>query len=387
MHLLREITFGKTGNSRPYILEGMAEPEDSFTWTIGTRTRLGWRVPQNFDPNHILLLEFDLSPFVVDGALFTQYLKVFVDGNLVGDQIIEMAIIVAYEAAVNIKPGAILTIELQHDGAQRPCDFGISDDQRQLGFLLRKLSLYSAIDLPRPSCVPCSPLVFEPSQDARRAAVQAYCGIALDDLAMRFETLGQNCELSFVQRSAGVEPLHFLRFTGISLPHLIDALLHEFEGIEQFEVIPPSENIGEFMLRSERYKISVHSFVSGHESTIENVKTNFRRRMSFLRTHFLQHLYEGDHIFVFQQKGRISLHAILPLLHALRRFGPNALLFVDQDRALPGGSVVQLAPGFFHGALDRAERGFNISNPDLDGWYSIMANTYRLWQQGRAPSL
>ena len=57
------------------------------------------------------------------------------------------------------------------------------------------------------------------------------------NLALQFESLGDNCELGLVQRRAGVEPLGLLRFAGAPLRRLITALDARFEGIDDPEAI------------------------------------------------------------------------------------------------------------------------------------------------------
>jgi len=50
-------------------------------------------------------------------------------------------------------------------------------------------------------------------------------------LLMRFEALGENCELGFVQRHFGAEPLGLLRWAGISNASLVTALDTAFAGV------------------------------------------------------------------------------------------------------------------------------------------------------------
>src|SRR6185312_11010618 len=49
------------------------------------------------------------------------------------------------------------------------------------------------------------------------------------DLVMRFESLGDNCELGLVQRRCGKEPLGLLRFANIMLPSLLRGVSTGFD--------------------------------------------------------------------------------------------------------------------------------------------------------------
>ena len=53
------------------------------------------------------------------------------------------------------------------------------------------------------------------------------------DLVLRFESLGDNCELGLVQRAAGVEPLGLLRFADSSLDRLVRLLDARADGIAE----------------------------------------------------------------------------------------------------------------------------------------------------------
>jgi hypothetical protein len=72
---------------------------------------------------------------------------------------------------------------------------------------------------------------------------------------------------------------------------------------------------------------------------------------------------------------------VLPILTLLRSHGPNVLLYVTEDPALPPGTVVQERTNLFRGYIDRLAPMHTVSLINVAAWTSICANTYRLWRE------
>jgi hypothetical protein len=99
----------------------------------------------------------------------------------------------------------------------------------------------------------------------------------------------------------------------------------------------------------------------------------------FLVNKLLENLEVGDKIFVFKGMGAMEEEEVFPLAMAIRRYGPNTLLFInlanDQNK---GGSVAARAPGFYVGYLDRFAPGDDAAGFDLAQWVQVCRMAYRL---------
>ena len=70
---------------------------------------------------------------------------------------------------------------------------------------------------------------------------------------------------------------------------------------------------------------------------------------------------------------------VFPLAMAIRRYGPNTLLFVTlSDADHPGGTVQARAPGFLVGYIDRFAPGDNANDLLLGQWVKLCREAYRL---------
>ncbi len=179
-------------------------------------------------------------------------------------------------------------------------------------------------------------------------------------LMMRFESLGFSCEFGLMQRHYGAEPLGLLRWAGINMHNLIQAMDSRFEGIGEprytrLEVTP----IGEFVTTDPRYGLGMHTFMRNSGQDQEKLIGQLRRRMRFLREKLLDDLREGEKIFVYRHAKSPPDSELLKLLAALRAYNPGNRLVLM--RMLPHGSAGEglrvLAPGAVCGAVGDGRRG------------------------------
>ncbi len=133
------------------------------------------------------------------------------------------------------------------------------------------------------------------------------------------------------------------------------------------------------MVRDSRYGFGYHAWVNAGAMSPEDVTRRELRRVPFLVRKLLEDLEAGDKTFVFKGMGTMPEEEVFPLAMALRRFGPNTLLFVTlADAEHRGGTVDVRGPGFQVGYLDRFAPGDNAHDFMLSQWVKICRETYRL---------
>src|ERR1700761_7486556 len=79
------------------------------------------------------------------------------------------------------------------------------------------------------------------------------------DLAVQFESLGDNCELGLVQRRVGAEPLGLLRFSGTPLRSLLRAMAARFAQIGDPAYVRLEPEHGEYMVKLTKYDFTYHA--------------------------------------------------------------------------------------------------------------------------------
>jgi hypothetical protein len=370
------IEFGQGGNSSAYCVAGWSSTEPDGTWTLGNDSRLVIPVPRR-PATYVMVVK--LRPLVAEGRLAAQRVQVSVNGEALTEWRIDRRTIrVCLVPWSVVRQAAEVQITLHLPDAARPSDLGLNQDRRRLGVLLSSLRFY--------------PDVYEAWQDDNwlsgddpvpvdMASVIAAEQIPLADLMMKFESLGQNCEFGLVQRQCHAEPLSLLRFSSTPLTRLLDALEAHFEGMGTPHALNVSLGSGgrEYMINDSRFGFVYHAWVNAGEMNPDELARREAKRIPFLVRKLLEDLENGEKIFVFKGMGAMPEEEVLPLAMAIRRYGPNALLFVTlSDATHRGGTVEVRAPGFMVGYIDRFAPGDNAHDFLLGQWVKLSRDAYRL---------
>ena len=176
------------------------------------------------------------------------------------------------------------------------------------------------------------------------------------DLFMRFESLGENCELGFTQQHFGTEPLGLLRWAGISFDKLLQGLATEFQGVGSAETtelrLNPQNH--EYYTIDKVFGLNMHTFIIRDDANEPKIYQKLCRRMQYLRTKLLDDLRSGEKIFVFQSGETLDDEKARRLQGAMHRYGPTKLLVVRlQDDHHAPGTVRVLEDGLMVGYIDR----------------------------------
>lgn len=370
------IDLSSKGTGARFCVSGWAPAEADGAWTVGTESLL--RLPTPLRPaTYVLVL--NVRPLVSNGKLPSQRVRVAVNGEQLAEFRIERRSIRTCLLPWPLLRGMTeMTIRLELPDAARPSDLGLNNDRRLLGLHVASLRLY--------------PDVYEAWQDDAAlsgdepvaidtARIMAVEQIPLHDLMLRFESLGQNCEFGLVQRQCQAEPLGLLRFSSTPLPRLLDALEARFDGMGAPEAtsISLGSNGREYMVTDGRFGFVYHAWVNAGEMSPEDLQRREARRVPFLVRKLLEDLEGGEKIFVFKGMGAVPEEEAFPLAMAIRRYGPNTLLFVTlADAAHRAGTVEARAPGFLVGYIDRFAPGDNAHDLSLGPWVKICREAYRL---------
>ena len=396
MEIISEMRFGageEPGDGR--LLEGWADPEDGFTWTLGLHSTFTIEFVGAARDSVCTMLELTLNPFMLPGDPVGQELTVLVNDIDVGGDKIHGEGTVSYVLPQEaIRPDNEWTVTLIHPEAKRPAELGFNDDNRMLGFSLRKAAVVRSDPLPsvaaRPHPLPAVPLPDTQDASVLKPALREVTGLVAEDLAGSFESLGHNCEFGMMQRHCGIEPFGLFRFAGVTLEDLLGGLDQAFEGLGTLDQVEAFSSDGirrEFLIRDRHYNISIHTLRFEDETTAEIVRREQSGQLRFFKRNFIEILESGEKLFVFQRPGQTLQSQMRPLLTRLRHYGPNGLLFVTDDPSHPPGTVEQLEFGLFRGYMDRFAPQEDVGQCNLRAWLSLCANAKRLWSAQQAEAL
>jgi Flp pilus assembly protein TadD len=219
-----------------------------------------------------------------------------------------------------------------------------------------------------------SALVIKAKPDDRAAmfaAVEGLTGLSVRNLTMQFESLGENCELGFVQRACSAEPLSLARFAAIKVDRMTDALNAGFEGMSEPETLAA---IGTFswLIKNRTYDLVYHTFIKCDEMGATDLVLSQSRRLRFLSNKLLRRIELGQKIFVvWGRHDPLNEVAVLPLLRALRSRGPAWLLYVVPGE--PSGIVEIVRPGLMRATIDRLAPQ-KVEDFSLIGWLTVLSN-------------
>jgi hypothetical protein len=345
--LVLAIDFGATGNSQTYLVDGWAQSEPAFSWAIGTESHLS--IPVASDTGVAVadeyILTLDLVPFIHAPELTAQRLIVSVNDTVVGSSSFARPTLLGYRILAElVRESGHLTILLQHPDAARPADFEATEDDRLLAFSMVEVRLYrisadaggAAWRLPPGTMMDWGGGTFGlPRQGDLAERVAERTGLDFAQMALNFESIGENCEFGLVQRHCGAEPLGLLRFSSTFMRSLIRGLDTDFEGLGESDDVEPYLSGGEpreYMIHEKKFGLVYHSFIYEGQRSIWLMREQEAARLKYLRREFVDELGEGDKIFVYKRNAPVTDEEVLPLLMALRRRGDNTLLWPDRSR-------------------------------------------------------
>jgi hypothetical protein len=391
------INFAASGNSLAFLGGGWARSEDAFTWAIGAESHL--IVPRLAAADEYILT-LDVVPFVHAPELPSQRLIVSVNDMVVGSSELSRPSLLGYRIpAALARRSERLVVTLQHPDAARPRDFSESGDERYLAFSLSEAKMYRVNHPPvtREFRLPPGLMLGSTSERSFGARghvdltewAQTRTGLTIPEIALKFESIGENCEFGLFQRRCDAEPLGLLRFSSTFLRNLITGIDNGFEGLGDLEDIDPRLEGAprkEYMIHEQKFGLVYHTFVYEGQRSAWLMREQESARLKFLRRKFMEELESTDKIFIYKFNAGVSEEEILPLYMALNRYSDATLLWVvPVERDRPAGTVEVVMPGLLKGYIDRFAPDDNAHDLSFDGWLRVCANASVLARLQRPP--
>ncbi len=318
--------------------EGWSDPEGDRTWAVGPRSTLV--LPRLVPMPDGYTATLNVQGYEPGGRL--QALRVLCNGADLGEQELshEDPLVLRLDAAMLDGHGRTeLAFLPRHHSS--PAAGGHSEDRRELSFSLAWISFSARM----------------PPADVIEPPI-----VGIDDAAlmMGFESLGDDCEFGFAQRAAGAEPLSLLRFGGIRLHRLDEALAAGFAGIDDPAELGTSilggRGLGEYMIVQNRYRYVYHTFVNSWEMERDTLIAREVARLTFCRRKLLEDLEDGDKIFVVKSSAGagLRLDQVAPVAERVARLGGAVTFWASaSDDDHPPGTLDWHGPTLLEGRLDR----------------------------------
>ena len=314
--------------------QGWSYVEDGRVWAVGSRSTLV--IPTLLRSHTGYILTMEAEPITVPDR--AQVICLLFNGILLGEhEVIRHNPIVIFIPAdlINRRGRNELVIEASY--CISPASLGHGNDQRQLSFSLSRVFITANLQAPD---------LIEPPIPG------------LDDQTMMvgFDSLGDDCEFGFVQRAHKADPISLLRFGGMALHRLHEALECEFEDIDN------SENLsirvhepGEYMISNDRYRYYYHTFVQSWQMSREDLIKQEIMRLQFGRRKLIDDLEDGDKIFVVKTSSGPGLRRddVAAVADLIARYGKATLLWVrPADDDVETGTTRWLSPNLIEARID-----------------------------------
>ncbi len=374
------IGFGSAGNSLAFLGGGWAASEPEFTWAVGDESHLVFS-RQDAAPETFLTL--DVIPFVHLPTLPSQRLIVSVNDMVVGSADLTRPTLLGYRIPRGlVRRAERMVVTLQHPDAVRPKELSEVDDDRRLAFAVIEVKLYKAATAASVRLPPGlmlgsaqSSAVAMCEHEDLAAWARSQTGLTIPQIALRFESLGENCEFGLFQRRCDAEPLGLLRFSSTFMRNLIRGIDDGFEGLGEADDIDPrleGDDRKEYMVHEKKYGLVYHTFVYEGQRSVWLMREQEAARLKFLRRKFMEELQATDKIFVYKFGSGVSEEEILPLYMALNRHSDATLIWVaPAERLRPAGTVEVVMPGLFKGYIDRFAPEAKSHDLSVDGCLQV----------------
>lgn len=355
------VKFGTDTEGHRCLANGWTHGDNSYEWAIGRSSSI--ILPGIPFTNYGMSLT--ISAFTHNGPDDTQSLCIILNENDVGRIEFTRNIIATIEIPRRcVNQHGINHLEIRSSLTVVPASRSNSTDQRELAFGLRYLwfkpvlATMNDIDPPIP-------------------------GLSDKEMLSRFESLGDDCEFGFVQKDHGVDTPSLLRFGGMRLHRLREALDNGFAGIEDRSNLTAfGLDGGEHMIMQNYYRYAYHTFVSSLDVSRAEILDRESKRLAFCKRKLVDDLQDGEKIFVVKTSGvsQPSLGDVVQAAEAMRRYGNGVLLWViPEDANNPVGNLRWHSENMLEARIDKLAPVGSVQHYS-PYWMSVCRRAYRAVQ-------
>ncbi len=203
-------------------------------------------------------------------------------------------------------------------------------------------------------------------------------GLTIPQIALRFESLGENCEFGLFQRRCDAEPLGLLRFSSTFMRNLIRGIHDQFDGLGEIDDIEPRLEGAprkEYMIHEKKFGLVYHTFVYEGERSVWLMREQESARLKFLRRKFMEELTSADKIFVYKLDSRCFRGGRFCRSHGIEPLWRRDLALGRASRTGSSGRHCGgCVPGLLKGYIDRFAPEDNAHDLSFDGWLRVCAN-------------
>ncbi len=218
------------------------------------------------------------------------------------------------------------------------------------------------------------------------------------ELMACFASLGIDCELGFVQRVFGAEPLGLFRFAGCdSRLDLLRLLETDFAGlgapgslsarVTRGRIVRPDgqgDEFEEFYMTDRDRHYGFHTWKGPADGTEAEALAANERKVAYLVRKTVEDLEDGEKIWVYKDPKPVAdFHQMFAIFQALGRKGPNKLFWITRMiEGRPPGAVEWVAPNLLRGYSDQPHE--DAQRFDAQMWRTLCTAAYRAFaERGR----
>ena len=154
------------------------------------------------------------------------------------------------------------------------------------------------------------------------------------------ESLGADCEVGFVHRAHGQEPMSLFRWAGMPFQLLISLINNEFKGFASEESskmtwgLNPNTGNNEYHFLDTHYQFEAHTWFTKKNISIDEDESDLLKKSRahhlLLARKILEDLEDAQKIFIFKSMERMDVAQYLDLYRAINTYGENKLLVVEK---------------------------------------------------------
>ena len=346
--ILDDVTFGRAGNDKPYLVSGWCGAEPQHRWSSGKACELTFAMPSV--DNLFLMIDVFPRPGLPPNKP-SQRALVYAQGIFIKTLTIRQA----GRQGIRLPPignleQKVLRIRIELPDAAIGKELGLSTDTRCLGLCFKRVRLVAlSYDSSQPPVGQAGALL---------RSVNPNDFLRTDEILSHFYSLGESRDFGEIQSRAGLKSLGLLGSSGLPLRALLEAIDHSFDGLGEPESLDSLSTTpdGQVTAAIDRnYNIAYRENRPGKATSAKDWKARLGGGMKALRDKMLADLEDANQTFVFHLRPGsepLTENDIIPLFVSIRSRGDACLLFLTTaDEKHAPGSVEVTLPGLFHGYL------------------------------------